>query len=433
MDFSQELRLAYDKEGPFRGLVGVSHLHLKQWFDGVNVFSETQLGLNRATNSTGAPREVKTNGAFFGMTYDFNDRLTVSAEGRYQEDEVFLYNGPAGITISATNATALGVPGAGGFHAAYDLILSTKYKNFLPRAIVQYDFTDDIMGYVSYSKAVNVGIDFFNQTPFSAASATVLQAFTDLGLSVVVQPEKLTNYELGLKGKFFDNRMQGTLAIYRANWDNQVNRRTVIIQDAAPPAGTGAPQIVSGQANSGKVVAQGIEVDVLTKLGNFDLTVSAAMNDSDIRRFSDPSISQMTGLFGDDFKGHQLPLASKISANVSLQYNGAASYFDDGTWFARADANYKDKQYVDAGNLTWVKARTQVNLRAGLRVGNVGVDAYVQNAFNDKNYLSIAQNTLLVPGAAPQGTTTIAGGAFAYVNVALPELRTYGLKLTYKF
>ncbi len=180
-------------------------------------------------------------------------------------------------------------------------------------------------------------------------------------------------------------------------------------------------------------MAQGIELDVLARLGSFDLGVSAAMNDSDIRAFSDPSISQATGLFGDDFKGNQLPLSSKYSANLSLQYNGVAPKWEDGTWFARADVNYKDKQYVDAGNLTWIKGRTQVNLRAGLRTGAFGVDAYVLNAFNDKNYVSIAQNTLLVPGPAPVGLTTIAGGSFAYVNVALPELRTYGLKVTYKF
>ncbi len=67
-----------------------------------------------------------------------------------------------------------------------------------------------------------------------------------------------------------------------------------------------------------------------------------------------------------------------------------------------------------------------VNFRAGISRGPLSVDAYVLNAFDDDNYVSVAQNSLLTPNFA---LTAFNG----YLNVGLPELRTYGARLSYKF
>ncbi len=94
----------------------------------------------------------------------------------------------------------------------------------------------------------------------------------------------------------------------------------------------------------------------------------------------------------------------------------------------RSDTFYKDKQFVDAANLTGIKARTQTNLRAGITKGPLTFEAFVTNAFNDKNYLSVAENTLLAPpfGAGPTN-------GFAYLNMALPELRVFGGRVRDQF
>jgi iron complex outermembrane receptor protein len=68
-----------------------------------------------------------------------------------------------------------------------------------------------------------------------------------------------------------------------------------------------------------------------------------------------------------------------------------------------------------------------VNFRAGITRGPLSVDAFVLNAFDDDNYVAGFQGGIISPALAPfQGTEN-------YVIVGLPELRTYGLRLAYKF
>ena len=129
---------------------------------------------------------------------------------------------------------------------------------------------------------------------------------------------------------------------------------------------------------------------------------------------------------GDGFKGKQLPLASKYSFNLGAQYGTAISAWDDGSWFARADFSWKDKQYLNAANLTWIKARSVVNLRAGVSRGALTVDAFVNNVFDDDNYVAGFQGSVLTP-------TFSLSGSENYAILGLPDLRTYGARVSYKF
>jgi iron complex outermembrane receptor protein len=433
-DWSQELRLSYDKQGPFRGMIGASYLKTESEGDLVNVFSElTTQAINpttglrtRPSSTLNAPGRAETTGVFFSATYKFIDALSVSAEGRFQRDKINGYTGGAGARIGAAAGAKYSL--TPGVYAPLDLLLTRTFDNFLPRVIVNWDVTPDMMVYASYSKGVNIGLSSFN-TSFLNGSPTIVAAGDGLGLKVAVDPEKLDNYEVGLKGKFLDGKLRTSLAVYKAKWKNQLNRRSVFVFDEPPPAGTGVTQIVSGTVNSGDVDANGAELDVAyAPIKDFVITLGFAMNDSKINSFSDPNVTLLTGVFGAGFKDNQLPLSSKYSATLGLQYGGDLNFEGGGSWFVRSDTFYKDKQFVDAANLTWIKARTQTNLRAGITKGPVTFEAFVTNAFNDKNYISVAENTLLAPpfGAGPTN-------GFAYLNMALPELRVFGGRVRYKF
>ncbi|MEZ5498463.1 MAG: TonB-dependent receptor [Steroidobacteraceae bacterium] len=423
-DFSQELRLSFDRDGPFSGLIGYSYLKTSAWSDLVNLFNEITVGVPiaaRGATSVTAPPKAKTNSVFFGASFDVSDKLTLSFEGRQQRDEVESYTGATTLNVSAAAEAQYGVPA--GSYAPFSPLVSRTFDNFLPRFIVDYQFHDDLMGYVSWSKGVNVPLLSFNTNFLVLGSPEVLAEAARLGLSVYMEPEKITNVELGLKGKFADGRISAALAIYRAKWADQQNSRTGFVVD-----GNGVPQIVSGVANTGEVIADGIELDMLAKASDHvTVQFAAAMNNSDIQSFEDPLVSGLTGQVGADFEGHKMPLAPKISANVGVQYDSDVAAWSDGSWFARADVSYKDKQFIDASNITWIRPRTQVNLRAGIKRGPLSVDAYVQNLFDDDGYVSAFSNSLLTPDFS-----LTAGGA-GYVNLALPELRTYGVKIGYKF
>ena len=173
----------------------------------------------------------------------------------------------------------------------------------------------------------------------------------------------------------------------------------------------------------------GVELELLARpTRHVELNFAAAMTDSSIRTYSTPSVSQISGVIDGGFKGKQLPLSSKLSMNLGAQYSADLSAWKDATWFARADASWKDKQFLDASNINWIKARTVVNLRAGITRGPLAVDVFVNNAFDDDNYVAGFTGTVLLPNFAP----VAANNAQSYVITGLPELRMYGVRIAYK-
>lgn len=420
-DFSQELRASYDKGGALKAMLGASYLETKTQSDLVSVFAEEQFGAPRAASSYQPPARAETWGFFGSFSYDVTDALTISAEGRWQRDKIYAYVGGRSLTIGAAAASTYGLP-AGTF-APLTTFFNKSFDNFMPRVIVNYDVTPDVMVYASWSKAANVTLNSFN-TNFLSGSAGEFAAAQSIGLGVIVKPEKLTNYELGLKGKFLDGRLDVTAAAYLADWSEQHNNRSVVFLDTTIP--NALPSIVSGVANTGKTQVRGFELDINAEpVDGLTINASGAINDSAIRVFADPSITRLTGVVGDGFKGNQLPLTSKYSANLGAQYTGKLA--EDMTWFVRGDLSYKSRQFVDPANLTWIKGRTQVNARIGFTKGSFSGEVFATNLFNDKNYISVAQNNLLEPSFA------LAGAALGYLNVGLPELRTVGFRGSYKF
>lgn len=418
-DFSQEVRATYDKGGAFKAMLGASYLKTEVESDLVSVANEEQFGVARSAGSLSPPGKAETVGVFGSFSYKLTDALTINAEARYQRDKIFAFVGGRSLTISSAIATQYGL--TAGTYAPLSSFYNRTYENFLPRVIVNYDVNPDLMVYASFSQAANVSIGSFN-TAFLSGTANEIAAAQGIGLQVVTEPEKLDNYEVGMKGKLFNGRVQFSAAAYMADWKNQYNNRTNIFVDPA----TKVAAIVSGVANSGGTRLKGIELDVNAEpVDGLILNISGSINDSDIKSFADPSISKLTGIIGDGFKGNQLPLTSKYSANFGAQYNGNLT--DNINWFVRGDLSYKSRQFVDAGNLTWIKGRTQVNARIGFSREGFTLEAFATNLFNDKNYTAVAQNNILDPSFA------LAGSAFGYLNVALPELRTFGVKAGYRF
>lgn len=425
-DFSQELRASYDNGGPISGMIGANYMDTKVKRDLLNVFAEAVLGLPRSAGTASAPQRVETKGIFGSVNIKPVEALEISLEGRYQRDKVFGYTGGLGATISAAAAAENGVPA--GTYAPLTQFFSKNYDNFMPRVIVNYKVTPDIMAYASWAKAANVSISSFNARLFSG-SAGEIAASQSLGLRGVTVPEKLTNYEIGIKGKAFDNKLIFALAAYYGEWKNQYNSRSVFFTDNSlnPPL----TSTVTGIANSGQTNVKGIELDTtILPMEGMSFTFSGAYNDTNIRSFNDPSITRVTGITGDGFKGNSLPLTSKYSFAITPEFSGDIPGRDNATWFIRSDVNYKSRQFLDAGNLTWIGSRTVVNGRVGVKLDNIGIEVFATNLLNNKQYTSIQQNTVQTP-ASPNGT--LATRAFNYLIVGLPELRTFGIKGSVSF
>lgn len=403
-DFSQELRASYDNKGPIRATLGGSYLVA----EGVGGLGGGNGTPTQQRSSVSGMTKSRTFGAFFGLTYDVTDALSLSVEGRYQIDKLYAFAAPAGFTATSDAF----VPK--GFYPGGSLLISKTYKNFLPRFIAQLDLSDDIMAYASYSKGVNPGL--FN-TAFLNFTEDQLRVAQENGIAIAVDPEKVTNYELGLKGKLFDRMLTFTLAAYYAPWRNQINALTINY------AVNGVNQIIRGSANSGSTNMKGIELEGNLKLGRVDVNFAGSINDSSIKSFRNATVTGFSGI--TDFSGKQLPNTSKYSAALGVQYNGDLNAQGD-TWFARADWNFKSGMYESAANLVHTPDAHFVNARLGIDTEKFSLSAFVNNVFNSKTPISINYGSLLVPGF-PYSTYS------SNLLLGLPDLRTFGLEGKYRF
>jgi len=415
-DWSQELRASYDDGGALKGTFGLSYLRAYQvgGLGGGNVV----LGSPARPASPGVPAigtglsvpsgatKSRTFGAFFGLTYEIAEGLSVSAEGRYQIDKLYAYAPPQGFT--ATNDAFL----PRGFYAGKSLLVDQTYKNFLPRLIVQYDVARDMMLYASYSKGVNPGT--FN-TAFLSFTEAQVQAAADAGLSIAVEPEKVTNYEVGLKGRLFDRKLTFTLAAYYAPWRNQINPVTFNLVNGANLT------ILRASANTGSVDMKGVELEGNLKLGAIDVNFGASFNDSDINSFSNATVTQLTGV--TDFSGKHTPNTSRYNANAGVQYTGQAGF---GEWFVRGDWSFKSGLYATQANELRTPATHFFNARTGIDTDSFSISAFVNNIFNNKTPISIDYGSVLTPDFRFSAYSS-------RVLLGLPDLRTYGVEAKYKF
>lgn len=408
-DFSQEVRLSYDDRGPFTATLGASYLNA--FFQGGGGGNNGGLGVSQFSVVSGATRN-KTAGIFFGLGYKITPALSINFDGRYQVDKMIAYARPDGQTLTSSAFAPA------GFYPGGSVLVQQRYKNFMPRVIVNYDINPSTMVYASYSKGINPAA--FNTVFLSNLSPRAQELAADAGMKIAARPEKLDNYEIGLKGRAFGNVIRYSLSAYYGIWKDQLNAITTTLTDPA----TGQFLSIQATDNTGRVRMTGIEADVTASVSSrLTLGLNGSINDSNIRALSAPTVSRLTGV--TDFRGKENPLTSKYSASASAQYTVPIKASDLDA-FGRIDFAYKSGVYTNAANTTKTPDLKQVNLRAGVGNESVTVEAFVNNLFNDKAY----------PSAIDFSLFTNTGNRLANnaaVAVALRELRTMGLRVKYNF
>ncbi|GGF60314.1 TonB-dependent receptor [Alteromonas lipolytica] len=389
-DVSQEFRVSYAGDGPLTGSFGVSYLDAKR--NGSQTTAISFYPVPQRVSQTGESK-AKTLGVFFGLSYELNDKTTLSVEGRYQQDE-----------ISAISAEGV-------------LLAKEKFSNFLPRLILDYKVNDELMVFGTISKGVNPSA--FN-TNLLAVEDYVREAAEAAGVALTVDPEEVNNYEIGMKGSLMGGAMNYSLGAYYAQWNKQINRINLVINDPQNPT---AATSYTGVANAGDVDLWGLELETHWMLtANLRLNASAAYIGSEINQHSNAALSALSGV--TDFSGKEQPGTSKYSGNLGLEYSGTiANEYD---YFVRGDYVYKSGQWVNQANFLKTEDIHKVNLRAGLYIGDLELQAYVKNVFDNDEYMT--------------GYDYYAFDAsFAYFStnsgivMAMQEPRTVGIQAKYSF
>lgn len=361
---------------------------------------------------------AQTIGFFGKLDYQFTDQFSLTLEGRYQEDKV---------SEDDVNASLA----ADGL----DPISPGTFPNFLPRATLRYEPTDDTTLYITYGEGNLPGGFNPEVAALNASEIAELRLFAPDADSTFGE-EKLQNFEFGWKQKLFDGRAGFNLAAFYMKRSDEIVRQILGIAENDP--GPNTTQTVAFNGNGATTNIFGVEIDARWQVSdNLEFLSTVAYIDATIQSFPEGA---GTGDFGDifglaaDVKGQQAPrfppFSTSFAATWDQEIQGGLMMFD--AWFARGDVFYTGNFYDSNANTTEVQDAFDSNLRFGLRGENVRLEFFVTNVFGEtapSAAFNFADLTI--------ANRTQPGGFFDFsregAQVALRDKRQFGLRFNYTF
>ncbi|MEM6578328.1 MAG: TonB-dependent receptor [Pseudomonadota bacterium] len=330
--------------------------------DGGNVSGLAGLYI-RDSNESSPPGELfliddeKTGYGIFGeATYRFGNGFDVTAGLRYQENQ----------QKRTVTASAAGIG---------PLSFDETFHAWLPKFGVGYDFNDDLRMTFQVSRGFNPG-----------GVGTCLNC-----LFVLPEPlfrfedETVWNYELGLRGRFFNNSLFVAANLFFSDFDDY----QFLVPVPVPPLGD--ESIIS---NAESVESYGLEIDADYAVNDrLRMIGSLGLLRTNVKEFSG-SAAATTSVVGND-----LPFAPDVTASLGLDYD-LSNRFTVGGQVRYSDGYFSDIQNTPANK---VSSFATLDLRASYQLTEIAqAYFYVNNVFDEITPLSILSG----PGG-PVAVTTV--------------------------
>ena len=244
--------------------------------------------------------ETESYSAFADFSYDFSDRLHGSIGGRYTSDKknasVF-----RAFYLGATRSPILGGTARPIFATRTNYTADDTFEQFTPRASVSYDFSDDTTGYASVGQGFKSG-----GWDMRGDAALVPQTVNGY------QPETVTTYELGLKGRFWDRRVSYSSAVFYSDYKDQ----QITTQQVATLPAVGIASVVD---NAGASTIYGAEFEASASLTD-NLTANVSLGY--LKNEFDEFITLVTGTPVDISSTRQPQNSPEFSGFLGLTWRG---------------------------------------------------------------------------------------------------------------
>jgi outer membrane receptor protein involved in Fe transport len=164
---------------------------------------------------------------------------------------------------------------------------SVDDDGFLTKVNTSYDFSDDVMGYVTLSEGYRVG---------GANSVTVCEPGGPTACAspdeVLIKPDTTTNFEVGVHTQRRDGRLIFNAALYRIDWDDMQT------------LGETAEGALSITVNAGEARTQGLELSLQSRGQRWSFMGSYAYNDAKLTSTAIGLVDgAVDGLPGDRLSG----------------------------------------------------------------------------------------------------------------------------------
>ncbi len=394
--FSQELRLASDADGPLSHIVGLYFFTQKIVGRPSSIYGPEAAYwlLNQDSFSAPIPRnlldgygqegisrfQMDSYAAFGEMNYQITERLSATLGLRYTyEDKDGTYS-----TQVAGGLDLTGLPSA----VATELNRA-KLSIFRPQSYTASDsggstsgrtnftwqWTDKLFTYVSYSYGYKSGGLNMSGLPLDTQNQPALA-------TAIIEDERNSTVELGIKSTLLDDRAILNLAIYRTDVkDYQAN----IVSNLETAAIRSYPSNIPG------VRVQGAELDftaqVFTSLTLRASTAWALGENTDYTTGPCPLEVQTAATVACDLTDEKIAGLSRWVGSLGFDYRLPAGA---GEFVVHADWNIRSGYYSDtsASRFTWIDGHDITNLSMGYRFRDGWeVDVFARNLF-DERYLT---------------------------------------------
>lgn len=375
------------------------------WYDSRNTnYTPSQFSVDQAAhNNSGLSRieDIETLAIFGDVEFQLSDQLSISLEGRLQEETV----------------SRLPVPDSNGFRQELATQIDRKESNFDPRITLSYEPNENNNIYALYAEGHKSGrFNLSAPSSFPNGSSNLLPDGTrDPASWVYVDPEGLKNYELGWKSTFLNGRARSNIAIFYQDITDQQFVNGVIVNG----------QSITQLTNVGETEIFGFEADVsLAVTDNLDIQGAIGYNDQEFKSDVQPPNGSNRGIYqlagdaagSETILGRSFTNQSKFSANGSATYSVPVNFMGGDELSIRTDLLYKGKKFVDGANLAYIPDNLRVNLRAALMSENWTLSLFANNLFDDKtayrgNAFPCGLNAVTDPAVASTlGLAAPAGG-----------------------
>lgn len=399
--FSQELRLTTPRLADFfdftLGLYYYDEQFSTETATRVGTYVVDKFGLElpldaaalveRERDSSG----IKSQAAFGQGNFYLTDSLTALAGFRVTSEQKDFAFSQAVSFLDEAGTALLDVPF--GDQIVLDRFEDTVFTGMLG---LQYEFTRNSMAYGTYSEGYKSG--GFNRSYVTAPEV----------ISPFFGPERVTNYEAGLRTQWFGRRLTANLTAFYMDYTGlQVDTRSI----------SDMGQVVSQIVNAGSARSKGIELE---------------LSASPVRAWSmwfnfgllDAKFTEFVNADGQDLSGNRLPFAPTFNSSLGSRYDldlgeGRLVYFQ-GEW-AHSAGYYTEVENRAAGH------QEKSNI-LNARIAFVSSDERLELGLWGRNLTDVAK--IVDYNRAVEDNVALFEGALFR---AYSAPRTYGLDLKYRF
>lgn len=265
--YNQELRITSDDAGSTRWIGGL-FFQEREDTEFTNFGTE---GPNRTIGFAfpGGAREIRDRrswAVFAQVDHDFNDRFTLSAGLRFDEEDNRTYFGQLGISPE------------------------DSFNEWQPKVSLSYNWSDDVMGYLTVSRGFRPG-GFANTS------------------GVLYENEVSNNLEIGVKASLADSRVQLNLAVFHIDFQDQQLFFSRVTN-------AGVQRFIINVAETTNI---GAEIELAARITkNFRLKASYGSTNTKIADFDG------TGRFD----GNDTPQVNDFSFNLAAEYTNQIGNLD---------------------------------------------------------------------------------------------------------